>query len=153
MKYILFFFISLNLYSQDIDYLKSQDTIYFLLPESETDLVLKEKGITYRVYGNDFINSYLFNDVDKRMIYFVTYNSDQIPGKANLKVKRKDFLKNNKNKIIDFDFIAKNGLRIPFIDILKGRKVVYIIDSKKIKKRKIILKKTVIGDGSFYIDN
>ncbi|MFD2603698.1 hypothetical protein [Flavobacterium suzhouense] len=155
MKTFFILFLSFNLYSQNIDYLKSQDTLYLLLEESDADLNLKKDNIDFRVYGNGFDNTYRFIDDQKRMISFITFNSNQIPGKDNLEVKRKDFLKKNKDKIIDFYFIAKHGLGIVFIDILRGskRKIVYVIDSKDIKQRKIVLKKTLINDGSFFIDN
>jgi len=145
---------SLNLYSQDIDYLKSQDTLFLLLEESDADLVLKQDSFTYRVYGNGFENEYYFTTVDRRMIYFMTFQNDQIPERFNLEVNRREFFKKNKDKIIDFKFITKYGLRIPFIDILIGskRKIVYVINSKEIRKRKITLKKTIIGDGSFMGD-
>ena len=117
-------------------------------------LVLKQDSFTYRVYGNGFENEYYFTTVDRRMIYFMTFQNDQIPERFNLEVNRREFFKKNKDKIIDFKFITKYGLRIPFIDILIGskRKIVYVINSKEIRKRKITLKKTIIGDGSFMGD-
>jgi len=152
MKYfIIVIFFSLNLYSQDIDYLKSQDTLYLLLEESDADLVLKQDSFTYRVYGNNFEHQYFFTNPDKRIIFFSTFNSDQIPGKSNMIVKRRKFFKKNNDKIIDLKFITKHGLNVAFIDILRGtkRKIVYVVNSKEIKKRKITLKRTFIVDGSF----
>lgn len=147
---ILLFF-SLKLYSQDIDHLKSQDTLYLVLEESDKDLIIKDSDITYRVYGTGFMNTYQFTQDDRRSIIFETFHTGHISGKSNLEVKRKDFFKKNIDKIIDFAFIKKLGLSLSFIDILVStkRKTVYVIDSKKLKRRKITLKKTYIIDGLF----
>jgi len=156
MKLVIFLIMicSLNLYSQDIDYLKSQDTLYLLLKESEPNLVIKQDDISYRVYGNLYENQYHFTDKSKKTIYFITFQNDQIPGKSNLVVNRRKFFKKNKDNIIDFNFIAKHGLYISFIDILKGNmsKTIYVINLDKIRNKKITLKKTLIANGSYFSD-
>ena len=60
----------------------------------------------------------------------------------------KSFLKKNKEKIIDVNFFINNGFRETYYALLG--KVVYIIDSKEIKGRKVKLKQLTRVDAQNY---
>lgn len=152
MKYLLIFFVTLNLYSQDIDYLKSRDTLYLLLSSSDKPIAIKKSNISYTVSGNGSTNIYNFADKERGRITLQTFNHKQGYGVYSLKVKTSKFMQKNKDRIIDVDFINQNGLGKVFIDIMQrpNKKIIYIINQEDLKKRKLIIKRTPIED-SFFI--
>lgn len=153
MKYILFLFISLNLYSQDIDYLKSQDTIYIVLKGINTPVgeatIQKFKKIELNQSQNGYLNTYEFSLLDNtyKKIIINTENDKDV-----LRLKRKQFLKEKSAYIVNVDFIDSLGLKCFFIELLRVNrksKVVYIIDEKSLKKRNVVMRKAFIADIGF----
>jgi len=154
MKYILFFLISLNLYSQDIDYLKSQDTVYLVLKEVTTPLgktiTTKYNHIKLDRYIDLVFYNYWFSSLDKshQTIAITT----RIKNDNLVKLKRKQFLKEKSAHIVNVDFIDSLGLKYFFIELLRVNrksKVVYIIDEKSLKKRNVVMRKAFIVDIGF----
>jgi nucleoid-associated protein YejK len=129
MKTLFFILFFTNaLFAQDLDYLKSQDTLYLMVPKKDS---LKLSQFTFRADGNDALSSYNFKQSDGKYIHIETMNDREVDTvKRNLTVKRKTFLKNNKKNIIDLNFL-------------------YIINEKDTSRKRIALKKAYILDVSF----
>lgn len=151
MKTLLILLLSFDLYSQNIDYLKSQDTLYLVLSVSDNPITVKKSNISYSVGGNGITNIYNFNDSENGRISLQTFNNQQGYGVYSKKVRTSKFMKENKERIIDLDFIDKHGLGKVFVDIIQrpNRKVIYIINSKDLDRRKMIIKRTPIEDSYF----
>ncbi|PZR22967.1 MAG: hypothetical protein DI539_04085 [Flavobacterium psychrophilum] len=154
MKYIFFLFLSLNLYSQNIDYLKSQDTVYLVLKEVTTPIgrtiSTKYNQIKLDRYIDLAFYNYWFSSLDKshQTIAITT----RIKNDNLITLKRKKFLKEKSANIVKVDFIDSIGLKKFFIDLLqvnRKSKVVYIIDEKSFKRRNVIMRKAFIVDVGF----
>jgi len=137
-----------KLYSQDIDYIKSQDTLYILLSKPKNEVSEKFKGFSIRYIISKYKSQYYITDSIRGNIYIQTEDEyDHDRNTKNLLCNRRKFLKENKNKIITMDYIQQHGVAKVFIDILRGskKKTVYLIDNRSLKKRKILLKKATIA--------
>lgn len=150
IKIILLLLFSVNLFSQDLNFLKSQDTIYIILKEIRGNSTQKFETFTLNCYGNDKMNEYnLLNKKGWPIVIRTSNasNSSTKDGNVALKVKRKEFFKKNKNRIIDLKFIEKivpETLFIYYLDVLHFTKVFYVINENDLKKRKIVLKKALV---------
>lgn len=146
--------VSLNLYSQDIDYLKSKDTIYLVLKEIDTPIgktiTTKFDNIKLDRYIDLAFYNYWFNSLEK---YYQTIAITTRISEDNLiRLKRKKFLKEKSGSVVNVDFIDSLGLKYFFIELLRVNrksKVVYIIDEKSLKKRKLVMRKAFIADIGF----
>lgn len=148
MKYIYFLFLSLNLYSQNIDYLKSQDTLYLILDAPKSSVITKNNNISYSKGTNGYITIYKFQDKEHRSVILQTFNTDQGYGRYNFKVRTSKFLQKNKNSVVTTDFIDEHGLGEFFVGVIQHpkTKVIYIINLEDLKKRKLIIKRASIID-------
>jgi len=154
MKLIIFLlFITFNLYSQDIDYLKSQDTIYIVLKKINTPLgittMTKFQKFELNTFKDKAFNNYYFTSTDKQHQTIIITTDINENG---LKIKRKNFLRKKIDNIVTADFIDSIGIKYFFVDLLDVRlkgKVVFIIDEKSLSKRNLILKKAFITDIGF----
>lgn len=146
-KLIVLIFFSHFAFSQNLESLKELDTIYVYFNygeyEHKTDYSKIEKitefskSVKRYRYELDKSNCVIFNynkykDFDS---YFKNIITD-------VKIVKKSFLRNKKNKIIDINSFLKNGFKEMFF-LLYG-KTIYIIDKKEIVKNKITLKQVWI---------
>lgn len=141
--HILFLLFANFCFAQDTISIAKQDTVYIVLPQTEKHTTKLFKDFKFVTGGNGKINEELFFMKDNRRIAIITDRSD----KNNKLVKRKDFLKKNKERIIDMNFIETYSPKKIFVDIFRLRHlrtVVFIIDKRQLKKRKIILKKAFV---------
>ena len=140
--------VCIKLYSQDVDFLKSQDTLYIVFTTPKNLVSEKFKGFSIKYVTSKYKNEYYISDSIRGQIYIQTENDyDHDRNTKNLLCNRRKFLKENQNKIITMDFIQQHGVAKVFIDILRGnkKKTVYLIDKRSLKKRKIVLKKAAIA--------
>lgn len=126
--------------AQDLNYLKSQDTIYLVLKNIESGSSGREIYEKFSlVYGaNKSLTEYQIIDSLNRTIFIsVEKNTEAVPNK-NLTVKRKKFLKKNKENILTFDYTKQFNPKHLFIDVLDtfhNKKVFFVIDEESIKKK------------------
>lgn len=147
IRFFLALLISFKIYSQDIDCIKSQDTIYIVLTEHEAIATERFSGFTIISSGNGSINEFVIKDSLKKSIIIRTQNDNKFPNKKiNIICNRRKFLKANENKIININFFEKHGVGKIFIDILRSgrKKIVFVIDKTELRKRKITLKKAIV---------
>lgn len=128
--YIIFILLICNLcIAQDTISIAKQDTVYVILPETDESVTLNYNGFKFRSSGNGRENEMTFFMEDNRRIDIGTRKFD----KKNRKVKRKDFFKKNKDRIITLKFIETYSPKKIFFDIFRLREprtVVYVIDEK-----------------------
>ena len=152
IKTLILLLLTFNLYSQNLDYLKSQDTLFIALTKIENNNTERSafKKFTYESFGNEKTNEYKFTDSIGRHIYIQTYNGNLNDINPNNKIiKRKEFLKKNKDRIITLNFIKQyypDQLFIGYLGVTTfslGTKVIYIIDENSLKRkdRKITLRR------------
>jgi hypothetical protein len=140
--YIILFLLSVVFSStaQDLEHLKSQDTIYLVLKNIKSGSSGSEVYDKFSlVYGaNKSLAEYQIIDSLNRTIFIrVEKNTEAVPNNS-LTVKRKKFLKKNKENILTFDYIKQFNPKYLFIDILgtfHNKKVFYVIDEESIKKK------------------
>jgi len=147
-KLLLILLLSCNLFAQDVDFLKSQDTLYIVFTTPKNLVSEKFKGFSIKYVTSKYKNEHYINDSLRGQIYIQTENDYNHGRKTkNLICNRRKFLKENQNKIITVDFIQQHGVAKVFIDILLGnkKKIVYLIDKRSLKKRKILLKKAAFA--------
>lgn len=142
-KLILLLLFSVNLFSQNLNYLTTQDTIFIVLKEIKGYSTIQYEKFTLETYGNSSINEYIIRDSINRVILIRTQNNSE----NNLIVKRKSFFKKNSSRIINMDFIRKflpEKLFINTLDVLNQKKIFYIIDESKKRKSEIKIKKASV---------
>ncbi len=129
--FILLFF-SLKIFSQDLEQIKSWDTLYIHFDKTKSfdDLHL-------RTDENHAIKFYIYIFPDAKFLKFLAVKNEK-----EIKIK-KCVLEKKKEKIITIETIHKIGLGSFLNAINTGRKTIYIIDSKNLK-RKITLKKAIV---------
>jgi hypothetical protein len=158
MKLLYFFFllISFSSKAQDLEYLKAQDTIYLVLKNIESVSSGREIYEQFSlVYGaNKSLTEYQIIDSLNRTIFIsIEKNTKAVPNK-NFTVKRKKFLKKNKENILTFDYIKQFNPKHLFIDVLgtfHNKKVFFVIDEESIKKKHktLTLQRTAITPISY----
>jgi hypothetical protein len=136
-------------FSQDLEKLKLHDTIYLVLPETDSLISLKLKNFTLYVNNFKFGIEYQFIDsIGRGSILMQTQNDDSFPNSPkNTIVKRRRFFKEHKDAIVTLDFIKQVGVKEFFVDALQAVHLVhkfYIISESDLKNRKIELKKTLV---------
>jgi hypothetical protein len=151
MKIFAFlFFISYTSFSQNIDFIKSLDTVFIYLKEKDTILL---NNMTCEFSKNNSGKQFILTNSSKKNILIFTPNDKNTNRKSNLLlVKRKKFMIENENKIINLNFIKEHGLKKVFIDVLEvnfNKKKIYIITDHDIKKRKMLIKKARINYSDF----
>ncbi|MCG2612613.1 hypothetical protein LZZ90_13975 [Flavobacterium sp. SM15] len=136
MRCILLFILisSCNLFAQDLEFIKSTDTIYLYFDKLEKydDLHLIKKQ-------NEFIENYTYQFPDAKALYFEV--SLQKPYNSKPITISKDFMDKNRNKIITIDILHKYNFVEIQSALYKPKRIFYIIDKSDFKRKKIILKK------------
>lgn len=144
---------TLKLSAQDLEYLKSQDTIYLAFEELNNKSII-DKNFHYfdwEAFGNEILSEYTIKEKDSSRIIFIRVPKIESEHSF-ITVDRKRFLKKNKNKILRLDFIKRYEPKYLFFSYLGARtyapssKVIYFIDEKSLKNktRKIVLKKAIV---------
>lgn len=151
LLYLFFLLISFSSVAQDLEYLKSQDTIYLVLKNIKSGSSGSEVYEKFSlVYGaNKSLAEYQIIDSLNRTIFIrVEKNTEAVPNKS-LTVKRKEFLKKNKENFLTFDYIKQFNPKHLFIDVLgtfHNKKVFFVVDEESIKKKRktLTLQRTAI---------
>ena len=157
MKKILYVLVLLFFqfgFSQNLTILKNSDTIFILFDNSkyETETNYKTKESTKDYFKNKKIYTFSLdsdNTIDFRFNDYKNIEDYEKGIKTDVKTVRKRFLKKNKEKILDINFFIKNGFLETFNAIYVPHKVIYLIDSKEIKGRNVILKEVTISAPNF----
>jgi len=127
--------------AQDLDCLKSKDTLYLVIDITEDTVVKQYKDFSIRSYGHPDFNVIDFNYKPYKSVNFICEKNK----KSRYKVKRKGFLKDHNVDIINISFIESiglNGFRA-LVDNGK-RKTILIIDKDDLEKRKITIHQSII---------
>lgn len=146
---ILFFSFSFN-YSQTLESITKTDTVYIFFnhiefqQEKMADINRKKTLKEVRNYEIKFDEKNFINFSERKYLDFDSIEFDKQMDKKTVK---KSFLKKNKNIIIDINFIKKYGLKEVYFLIQNKKK--YLIDSKEIKYKKLILKEVTFGNVSY----
>jgi len=160
MKILLFILLfSCNLFAQDVDFLKSQDTVYIVLKDMNEFTFKKQefKKFNFESEGNGKLNQYnLIDSINRRISIIVPKDIKEPVSDRSINVKRKKFLKKNNARIITLDFIKQYYPDELFFNYLgltttKMHKVIYIIDedSYNRKDRNLSLRKAFIEAWSY----
>lgn len=123
-----------QLFSQDLDKIQQNDTIYILFNQSEL-----QKKLSVKNYDN---NGYFFNQIvffKSEIIVNNSYDNVKIRDATVLK-KSKKFLCKIKNKTIDIDFIKNLGNRQVVEFFEQKKRIYYIIDEAEYTKKHIRLR-------------
>lgn len=156
MKLFILFF-SLVSFSQNLEEIKKLDTIYIYFNYG----VYEKNGTNIKIdlskrdefSKENVVYTFEIDDYNIIHLFFQKYKDFDDYGlgiKKDVKYVRKKFLKKNKEKIIDVNFFINNGFRETYYALFG--KVVYIIDSKEIKGRKVKLKQLTRIDAPNYTE-
>jgi hypothetical protein len=132
--------------AQDLDYLKSQDTLYLVLPNVFTEKTINKKFEKFRlsIDCNGMTTYYTFTDIDTVMQYVfigVNLNRHKPDPQLSKKVNRKELLRKHKKQILGLDVISKYRNKEFFFGYLGARasipssKVIYVIDEESLKRK------------------
>lgn len=152
MNKIIFIFlliVSYKIQAQDLDYIKSHDTLYIILPKLQVKnpTFLRYNNFTLSVDSNGIETQYVFSDKDTighLVLINVRLNSD-----SSVEVRRKKFFRKHKKQVLNMDVIKQYRNRELFFNYLGARsfapstKTIYIIDEESLKRKdkKIMLRK------------
>lgn len=139
MKKIIFFlFFSCYGFSQDIEYIKTLDTVYVNFKEGkdQTKFVFSHNyaGFQERRFEIHFLDN---KEEEYFVFYFRKYpNSERREKKieSDKKIVKKSFLRKHKKQIITVKFFKKNGIYKSTYEAFRKCKVIYIIDNSETKK-------------------
>jgi hypothetical protein len=133
--------------AQDLNYLKSEDTLYLVMPSfyPEKPIVIKSEKYELAISSNGITTQYVFSDKDTlthHVFIEIMLNRDKsksvIPS---IIVNRRQFFKNHKKQILDLDLISKYRNEEFFFSYLgasafaPSSKVIYIIDEESLKRK------------------
>ena len=128
-------------YSQTLESIKNADTIYIYFDHGDFQEI--KKPITGSNNYFEEIRDYEIKFDEKNYIKlteakYLNFDRLELKKESDIKIAKKSFLRQNKDKIIDINFIKKHGLEKIFY-IMSPLKI-YLIDKKEIKRNKIVLK-------------
>jgi len=144
---IITLLISFSSIAQDLDYIKSEDTIYLIMPTfyPEEPILLKSEKYELAISSNGTTTQYVFSDADTLTHHiFIEIMLNRNKSKSvipSIIVNRKHFIKKNKKQILDLDLISKYRNEEFFFGYLGARafapssKVIYIIDEESLKRK------------------
>jgi len=148
---ILTLFFYQNFYSQNLEDIMKKDTLYVCFDYGKNQEVQKDQHIHPKM-GQRKRYYFRFN---KNFIVFIKQNYIDYTAidnnkKADALKVPKNFLKKNKDKIIDYDFFKKQkDLRTVYFEL--ERKTFYLIDKKEFKNGMITLREVVFFS-NFHIE-
>lgn len=149
---IIFLFIKTSCFSQDIESIKKLDTVYIYFNHMKYEKYSNIGGTSNKRTIDSYVYQfYLNNDY---CVNFISTNykdfDDLEKGiKTDVKTVKKKFLRKNKEKILDINFFIKNGFLETFNAIYVPHKVIYLIDSREINGRKVLLKEVLMSAPNF----
>ena len=142
-------FFKLN-YSQNWDSIKKSNNVYIYFDHGEYQKI-KDADLNYmklfeetKVYELRFNEDNYVNFSERK---YSDYDNVELKKEMERKFVKKNFLSQNKDIIIDINFIKKYGLEKVYFLILNKKK--YMIDINDFKKNKILLKEVVFGFVSY----
>jgi hypothetical protein len=139
MKIIsLIIFFSLQCFSQDLENLAKQDTIYIALKDIDKNFSKQYKDFKYRSTVFQSFSEYRIIEPDGKQIIINTTKSYSV-----LNLKRKKFLKENSPNIIKLEYVEKIGVAKLFpqtLNVNSLRKIFFVFDERDLKKKYIKLK-------------
>jgi hypothetical protein len=130
-KLLILFLFSTKMYCQDIDAVKTADTIYIYFDEKQSfpDLHLKK-------YDNGTQQTFLYTFPDAKYLKLATFAKDK-----DNRHERKCYLKRLALKMFTIDTIHKHGLGNMMKILNDRKKVIYLIDKDEKKRGKIYLRR------------
>lgn len=159
---IIALLISFSSIAQDLDYIKSEDTLYLVMPKfgKHTPSAELFENFNLLASSNGFQTQYYLEDRDtlsQKVVITIRENPTMPIEGLPVSVKRKKFLKKNKKRILSFDFIKKYKIENLFMGYLdaspsrQSRKIIYVIDEESLKRKdkNIILRKADIVTHGF----
>ncbi|WP_159800472.1 hypothetical protein [Flavobacterium sp. MK4S-17] len=139
MLRLLILFITTVSFSQDLEHLAKQDTIYLALKDIHTSFSKQYKGFEYISTVHPNFAEYQIIEPNGKLI--VIHAAKPYPL---LRVKSKKFLKKNGLNIINLEYVDKIGVSKLFPETLglinPSRKIFFIFDEEHLKKKYINLK-------------
>ena len=148
MKLLFLLFAYTISFSQDLESIRKLDTIYVYFNYGKYEKYGKKENLNIK---SEFLKdnatyAYSLDDFNTIYFFYKKYNGfdDFEKGiKTDVKKVKKKFLRKNKEKILDIHFFLRNGFSETFNALYVPRKVIYLIDSKEIKGRYVILKEII----------
>lgn len=137
-------------YSQTLESIKKLDTIYIYFDNGDFQKIKKADINNKKIFKE--VRNYEIKFDDENFVNFserkyLDFESIEFNKEMNKKTVKKSFLKKNKDKIIDINFIKKYGLKEVYF--LIKTKSNYLIDTNEIKCNKILLKEVTFGVVSY----
>ena len=150
---IIFLFIKFSCLSQDIESIKKLDTVYIYFNHMKYEKYSNIGGTSNKNKMTTYLYQFYFDTYN--YVYFISRNYNDFDDfekgiKTDIKKVKKKFLRKNKEKILDINFFLRNGFLETFNALYVPRKVIYLIDSKEIKGRYVILKEIIRMDAPNY---
>ena len=133
---IFFLILSGTIFAQKFDKLIFKDTIVLIVDNNISE------SLKLKVNKNNINQTYLLYFEDKRILKFLTHKKG-IFAKENIKICQQK-LKNSKFKIFTLEQFIEAGFDTVTHTLASNKIVIYIVDVKTKKKRKILLKKAHI---------
>jgi hypothetical protein len=139
LKFLILFIATVS-FSQDLEHLAKQDTVYIVLKNIDKNFSKQYMGFKYRSTVHTIFAEYQIIEPNGKQIIIHAPKAYQL-----FSVKRKEFFKKNKNNIINLKYIEKTGVVKVFIETFKlinpSRKIFYVFDERDLKKTHMKLKK------------
>lgn len=151
---ILFLIFYLPSFSQNLESIKNLDTVYIYFNYGKYETKSKfthskeEKNFFKNMLTYEFSLDF-YNTVNFRYNDYKDFDAYEKGIKVDVKMVKKRFLRKNKEKILDINFFLKEGFLKTFNALYVPKKVIYLIDSKEIKGRNVILKEVTMDAPSF----
>lgn len=152
LNILILFLLSFSLIgnAQNFEKIKKSDIVYITFDHGEF-----QKVKTPYINSNDILEESKIYEIkfdEKNYVNFSErkyFNYDDADAKKEMEkiIVKPSFLKENKDFIIDIEFIKKYGLEKVFY--LIQHKGVYLIDKRDIKKKKVILKRVAFSHCSY----
>lgn len=137
---IILFFISSFAFCQDINHIKTLDTVYVAFT--------KGKNLEKKIYSDNFreytlsLNSKKENRTEQ-LLFSKPDRKNSMSEKGSLRIdtriENKSFLKKHQKDIIDLDFLKNFTEEYIVCELLSRSQTFYIIDLTEKKKRKVVL--------------
>ncbi|HLP62976.1 hypothetical protein [Flavobacterium sp.] len=146
MKYLIYilFLNSSLIFSQNLESIKSKDTIYIIFnPQSNQERVdigklskLSDHTTLLYTFFNDNHNISFYNDK------YLNFDNIEINKESAIKILDNNFLRSNKETLLDIEFFLRNGFRETFYAIQK--KHIFLVDLSEKNNNRYIFREVLI---------
>lgn len=150
--YIIFLFFSISLFSQDLDRIKKNNTIFILYDINE-EYQKKYSCESYKSAINNCSYNYIFleenrNTLNKEVITFLFKkfeNFDEKDRENPVPVfhVNKRFIKNNKDMILNINNLHKIGYR-ESLELFRNTKHIFLIDTSEMENNQVTIKEVFL---------